>query len=506
MHDYQHNGRHAAMPNARVLKFLLIQTGTYEDAMVRPYTLGLNSNPTAIDMLKESTRNGQIVNPGALSDVAGTLLTQQAMPEGMCHIPNNWNTPRLRFFIEIEYNATNLTRQRQILTGYTDHGDVSSLMGSTVNFDPQMRVYFNNTVTLRDSFMRAVDGSTSYRTTMADDSQILRAGGDTYSNLQGQGYSSGNVHALRPEDLFAGQAASVSVMARGGGQILDTRSSFAMGARKSTRDNTVPSRYLAKCITALGQAYSHTDMENTPPTAVWNSAFATVREQQMTTDLFFGILSNRTQYSQQGYVTYYELCGLLPGLDDQAQYLRPGSMRQTTESYQRGRHEHWAGTGTETLYAARLTSAIPGIMIENMMTKIGFFATNRTVDGKFTIDYHENSVGSFTDGIDLTMFLQRFEMTVILEVLNTLTQNSLIDIEVNMFIDLLGETFISVGVGGAPAVQFTAPTFCDALFAPVMTLNPQYVSDMGEDIGTLVSFIDTPNPQFGMGQGNPGHF
>ena len=504
MHDYQPQGQHAQMPNARVLKFLLIQTGTYEDPMMRPYTLSVDNS--SVDLMRESTRNGQIVTASALSDVAGTVLQQQATPEGMCHIPNNWSERRLRFFIEIEYNANNVTRQRQILTGYTDHGEVSSLMGSSVNFDPQMRVYFNNTVTLRDSFMRAPDGSASYRTTMADDSQILRAGGDAYSNLSGQGYAAGNIYALRPEDLFAGQSAALSILSRGGGQMMDTRASFALGARKSTRDNAIPSRYLAKCITALGQAYSHTDVADSPSSAVWNSAYSAVREQQMTTDLFFGTLNNRTNYSQQGFITYFELCGLLQGLDDQAQYLRPGSMQQTQESYQRGRHEHWAGSGTETLYASRLCSSIPGIMIENMMTKVGFFATNRTVDGKFAINYYENSVGSFTDGIDLTQFLQRFEMTMIFEVLNTLTHNSMIDIDISMVIDLLGETYISVAIGGAPAIEFTAPTFCDSLFAPVMTLNPQSVNDIGEDIGTLVTFINTPEPQFGMGQGNPGHF
>lgn len=513
MHMYQNNQPHGVasaqagfISGIRVLKFLLIETGTYEDAMVRPYSLGVNSATNAVDLLRESTRNGQIVTPGTLSDVAGTLLTQQAMPEGICHIPNNWDNRRLRFFIEIEYGATNTTRQRQILSGYTDHSEISTLTGSNVNFDPRMKVFFNNTVSLRDSFLRAPDGSASYRTTMADDSQILRAGGDVYTDHTGQAFSAGNVYALRPEDLFAGQSASMSVMARGGGQILDTRASFALGARKSTRDNAIPSRYLAKCITALGQAYSHTDVDSQPATAVWNSAFSAVREQQMSTDSFFGVLNNRTNYAHQGFVTYYELCGLLEGLDSVAQYMRPGSMAQTQESYQRGRHEHWNGSGSETLYAARLTSSIPGIMIENMMTKVGFFATNRTVDGKFAINYYENSVGSFTDGIDLAPFLQRFETTMVLEVLNTLTSNSTIDIEISMIIDLLGETYISVGIGGAQPVEFTAPTFCDSLYAPLMTINPQSVNDLGEDLGTLVSFINTPSPQFGYGQGNPAHF
>lgn len=496
----------SANNGARVLQFLLIETGTYEDAMLRPYTTNVSNEANTIGLLQESTMNGQIVTAAALSDVAGRILTQQTEAEGICAIPNTWSERRLRFFMEIESGATDLTRQRQILTGYTDYSGLSNLTGAQVHFDPRMRLYFNNTISLRDSKFRAADGSYAFRSTMADDSQLLRSGSDVYANANGTFMDANNTFALRPEDLMAAQAAGVSVMQRGGGDVWDTRASFAMGVRKSSRDNGIPSRYLAKSLTALGQAYQQSDVANEPSTAVFNLAYGALREQSMHADRFFSILNNQTQYAHNGYITYQELCALVPNVDAVAQYLMPGSVTQRQESYERGRHEHWHGTGTETLFASRLCSSIPGVMIENMMTRIGFTTSNRTVDGRFALQFFEGAVGSFTQGIDMQPFLARFETTVVLEVLNTLTSNNLIDIDIDMVIDLLGETQVSISIAGAPKVHFTQPTFCDALFAPVMTINAQFVNNIGEDLHTLTTFMDTPAPQFGLGQNNPSFF
>lgn len=488
----------------RVLQMILIETGTYEDAVIRPYTTNLSQENNAVELLREATNYGQIVTPGVIAGLASSVLTQTANPEGICAIPNNWTERRLRFFMEIEMNSTNMTRNRQLITGYTDYVGFSALSGSAVNFDPRMQLYINNSVLLRDSmFADPATGARAFRSTVADDSQILRGG--YVANMNGQIQDAHNTFALRPEDLMGVQAANLQVMQRGGGDVWDTRASMVQGARKSHRDNGIASRYLAKTITALGQAYSNTDVDNEPSSAVYNQAFTAVQEQKMYHDNFFATLNNRTQYQHTGSVTWSELCQLFQGLDDVATLVRPGSTQQVSEQYQRGQMEHWYGTTTETLFASRLMAAVPGIMIENMMTRAFFTATNRTANGQFVIQFGEDSVAGFTNGIDLTGFMTRFEATLIQEVLATLTQNNLIDIDLSMFVNIMGETRISISIGGAPYVDYAAPSFCDALFSPVVTLNAQSITDIGADIDRLVSFINVPAPNFGVGAGNPGY-
>lgn len=476
----------------QVLKFFLIETGSYDDVMLRPYTTKLDNESNAVNQLQEATRGGQIITAGALAGVAGNILTQQAQPEGFATIANGWSERRFRFYLELELNKTALTRNRQIISGYTDHVGVSNLTGSSINIDPNMQLMFNNTVLLRDTMTRgAVDGAPSYQTTVADDSQILRGG--YAANTQGQIQNNLNTFGMRPEDVFGLQAAGTTVMNHGGGPVADMRMTFATGTRKSTRDNGIPSRYLAKSLSSLNMAYSQTDTAHNPASAVFGQAFGAVREQGMYSDEFFSVLQNRaSNFTSHGMVSYLELCHILPDADHNATVFRAGSMRQQSENYTRGQAEHWGGTDTATLFASRLMASVPGALIENMMTSIFFTATNQTRDGKFVVTFQGESVQGFTQGLDLTGYLQRFEQTLVLEILNTLTNNSLIDINISVGIDIMGETRLWVSVGGEPAVEFVAPSFCDALYSPVMTINLQSVEGIGQDIDRLVQVMALP--------------
>jgi hypothetical protein len=357
-----------------------------------------------------------------------------------------------------------------------------------------MNFYFNNTVLLRDTMMRAPDGSAQFRTTVADDSQILRGG--YAANLQGQVQNNMNTFGMRPEDIFGLQAAGVTVMNHGGGQVADMRMTFATGTRKSTRDNGIPSRYLAKSLSSLSNAYTQTDNSNNPNTAVFSQAFGAVQEQGMYSDEFFGTLTNRaSNFTTHGSVTYMELMTIVPNLDNEAKVFRAGSMQQAQENYSRGQAEHWGGTDLATLFASRLVSSIPGVLIENMMTSLFFTATNQTTDGKFVVDIKGESVKGFTQGLDLSGYLGRFENTLVLEILNTLTNNSLIDINISVWIDITGETRLWIGVGGDPQVEFVAPSFCDALSSPIMTITAESVQNIGMDIDRLVQVMAMPQIQ-----------
>ena len=395
-----------------------------------------------------------------------------------------------------------MTRNRQILTGYTDYVGMSSIMSGSVSLDPNMRIYFNNTVMLRDSMMTSPSGAKSFRTTVADNSQLLRP--DALANLQGHMAPPQHTYCLRPEDLMGAQAANLQILQMGGGSVFDSRASIVQGVRTSHRDNGIATRYLAKSIQALGNAYTHVAHHNAPTSAVFNQAFLAFQEQQMYADQFFMQLNNRTNYQVAGFVTWAELCAVLPDADSICTVIRPSTPQQRAEQYQRGQLEHWQGSGLETSIANRLVSAVPGVMVENMLTCVFFSATNRTTDGRFAIEMHKDSIRSFTRGLDLSSYLARFESTLVGEILNTLTQNNLIDLDISVGIDFQAETRISVSISGGPSISFGGPIFCDALYTPVVTLNPQTLTDMGSDIDTLVSLINVPGPMFGVGANNPG--
>ena len=77
------------------------------------------------------------------------------------------------------------------------------------------------------------------------------------------------------------------------------------------------------------------------------------------------------------------------------------------------------------------------------------------------------------------------------EVLRGLSSNNMIDFEISMTVDVLGETHISISMAGGPKYDYVTPSFCDALMAPVLTNNNDNLRAIGNDIEQLVSNIGT---------------
>ena len=80
-----------------------------------------------------------------LAGIAGSIVKPTAQTCGMVDIPQGWGGDRLRFCMEVEITSHAGGRTLEYITGYTD------TMGATLtgNIDPQMRLFINNTVTIK---------------------------------------------------------------------------------------------------------------------------------------------------------------------------------------------------------------------------------------------------------------------------------------------------------------------------------------------------------------------
>jgi hypothetical protein len=82
----------------------------------------------------------------------------------------------------------------------------------------------------------------------------------------------------------------------------------------------------------------------------------------------------------------------------------------------------------------------------------------------------------------------------------------MIDFEITMTVDVLGETHVTVSMQGGPKYDYVTPSFCDALMAPVLTNNNANLAAIGNDIEQLVSNIGTvygsPQPIYTGGGSN----
>lgn len=480
----------------RVLKAVFGQTGTYNDIFMRPYQTHLNDR-SMINQFQEATQQGRNINPVGVSSAVGHFLKPSNEYIIDIKAPNGWDTPRLRFLIELEYVSPfdgNLTRT--YLQGYTSHLGVNP---ATESIDRDMILYFNNVLVLNEQ---------RYSTPYGPQSSFVPA--QSYQLLNPTGcMTQSQTHTMRPMDLFMNMG--VNSMMGGMEDVQDYRSTFAMSPIKnSKRSYGVPGRYVSEILNKYTQASTSAQLDISDVRSHHEvdsgslDALGEQREYSMASNMcslpdvmnnpfFLDLSSKISQFKDGGAVSYGELERTFPNITHQSKFQLNRQVMDITDKYgqhQRGQTEHWKGVDIETQWANTLAHSIPSLMMDLMLMQLGFTATNQTVDGTYDIRLATN-VASFTQGFDYTNHVQAFLTRLEHEVLRTLTSNTGIDFYLTMWVDVINDTRIHLTIAGGYTREFVVPSFCDGLFSPVMTPQAEHLNGVSSDFNALMSSIGT---------------
>jgi len=471
----------------KVAKFLIVQSNTYNDQMARPFTT--NVDQMMVNQFKEASHGGNYT-AGALAGVAGAIIRPQAESSTNIAIPNGWDQRRFRFNMEVELMSQFGASIRQVLTGYTDYPGATN---DGQGMDPNMRVYFNNSITLQSSVQMSQFGNVETMR-VADASHVL------FPNA-GRRFSGSevNMQSMRPEDVMA----AISTQALADPNVVDFRTSMGTSdIKKSRRGNALPAEYMAKTITAIDQAHRLSESVS-DHVSVYENARNDVRESLVSQDVFLAVLNQHTQYRYNGFVTYGELCTLFPEIESVRTMLMPGKTQQAAMVPGRGGSEFWHVPTNETVIATILSHSIPAIMMDCMLTKIVFLATNQTLNGQPDVQIRD--AGSFTTGVDMGPYLERFQRRLVTEVLSDITRNNMFGINIAMTCNILGDTMVQVALNGGHAVDYVTPSFCDSLTAPIITSDPLGLTTIAHDVELLYSNLTggAPMNQYSPQAGHP---
>lgn len=479
----------------RITRLLFTETGTYNDMALRPYQA--YADVPLLNAMKEATHGGTNLQPSVLAGIAGSVLRPATQSMGAVSIINNWDTPRLRFLMEVVHTDSLLGESVQYLTGYTDHVGVNWQTGS---IDPRMQLYINNSIQTRRILETTAVG-TMNRQAVVSAAQLLS--GEYTPDFR-------NVHqntfTMRPQDVFMTMGASV--LREHNSHIIDTRQAFSAGNLKlSARSNTSAPSYLSRVMkgyrTAMQTADTTDDMA-----LMMEKAVGVVPEPTLSTDPFLGLAQRRhTALLEHSWISYGELLGISPELDHIVTLVARKNSPYMMH-HERGQSERWEGTTHETILATVLSHSVPSLMMDLMLTKLAFLVTNQTLDGSFQIQFAHAT--GFAQGVDLTPYLQLFEQRLVTEVLRDLTHNNQLGVSLSLQFDILGDTVLDISVNSGPVIRYVTPSFCDALMAPVITNNSQNLHALANDISTLVENLEVDHsvrhnqysPQF---QGPPGY-
>lgn len=462
------------MSNMVVTRLILAETGTYNDMALRPFQSNVNGE--VVRQMQEATRGGTMLQPSNLAGLAGSVVRPSSEAQGVVSIEQGWSAPRFRFMMEVRHTPFAGGETVQYLTGYTDHVGVSH--GG--HLDPNMRLYFNNSIMTRVVTEYTPAGHIN-RQTVSDASHIITGNYAPDFNTMHR-----TAHTMRPEDVFGTMNTfRLRDVIDDPNDLFDTRTTFAQGTmKKSRRSNGAAPTYLSRLMSTWGNTLAGADT-NASEGEIYARAAGDVREGLISQDTFLNVLQMNTSLQEGSSITYNELNMISPGLDDRTQVIMStGAVRTTTlQNHHVGQTEHWGGTTNETIVATIMAHSVPAIMMDLMLTKVAFMVTNQTLNGQYDVSIL--GMASFAEGIDLTPYGNAFQSRLINEVMVDLTQNNMIGVQIQGQVDVLGESRFSISFNGGPFIEYAVPSFADALMAPIITNNADNLRILASDVEAL---------------------
>lgn len=462
-----------------ITKLLFCPTGTYGDQFLRPFYLGDNVDFQSMSILQEVTKGGRNINPGVLAPFSGQLLRPKADIMTGIQIANGWGEQRLRFMMEVHSKAMGANLISYV-TGYTDYPGYHRTGNNEVVFDKNMKLYFNNTVTLQHSQYDAGHGN-AVRSTVVDSSHLLFGKYNPSFNAD----QSQVAMSTRPEDIFSIMEVS---MQSGGEPYSDGRLLFAdLLPKKSRRSNELTNVYMSSILSNYRDSVTNAMGGMSSPAEAMSFAIGNVAESVINEDPLFHAICKTLNFNEDGSITYGSLCQVSPGLDFVAG-VTGGESKYVQQSHVAGQTASLSSATPECLAATTVAREVPAIMSELMLTGLMFTATNDTIGGEYVVEISPNYL-SFAQ-MDMTRYIEMFKQRLVGSVLQGLSNNRMTRFSMQVQVDMFGETYVNISLNGGPLTPHCFTGFADALTAPVMSYNQEAVFGLVKDFDSVANNLD----------------
>lgn len=464
----------------RIAKLILQESGTYNPMFSRPYQTHVTNETLSNITRRVEDARGTKVTGALFAGAASEMITPSATPGGVIPIPMGWSDRRIRFMMEVNVVTSSGSEMIYYFQGYTSHLGV----GSQGSVDPQMDFILNSYVRVSRTLMQTPYGSTM-RDTITETAHIVN--GSIVNQVSDVG-----VYTMRPQDIFIGiqngyLENAYSTMPNGG-SLNDTRIKMTGDSLRSNRSNNLASSFIAKVVDSYQTGKQLLDFGQ-GDNDIYGRCHSITAEPSAYENIFIRALSNVKGTHCTTTFKYEDLRSIDPNIDNVTKYLTLGNTAMT-QLHQAGQTAHWSGTDRETLAATILSNAIPAIMMDLMLTKVYFRATNHDIGG--LINTVIIDVASFTNA-DLTPNLEMFKHRLDKEVLFDLTYGNQFMFTLEMNVDLFGETRITLQFDSSPAVSYTTPSFCDSLLTPIITMNKDNFFGVVHDFEVLMNNLPNDN-------------
>lgn len=478
----------------KVIKATFFETGTSPDMVSHSMTTQID--PGAYNLFSERTREGQILSQEVLAGLAGQIIRPDANAERQIHLPNGAQNVRYRFLFVVG-NPEALNSSMYYYSGYTD---IVGFSMASKNFDPHMRLYFNNVVVVNQVMKPGPNGPVPqvnviecnhliHPATLGADAQMFA----TTFNPQGGFGVANQPTSLRPTDLMLHLSSKNKAHQMGatmGQQFVDSRT--AIDLCKSNRTNTVPSYYLNK--TAEGLLYGMNTAAHNPesgPHSPYDSAVGRVEENNVFADRFFSLLAHDYGYHQNGFITWSDMCRAHNELLAQGvTYMvnRAQAQQQDIFISNRGDYDTMVGDRRpQTMLVNQIMQSLPGTLISSLMSFARVHVTNMNPGGQLMVTITDPmsyvNLGSQYLISKIPYLEQRLQSIVFSDI----GFNQYIPFDAWFTIDVFGESYVRIAFNGDPNyTPYSFASYCDAMSSMIVSTNGQALGKISNDLDFLI--------------------
>jgi hypothetical protein len=460
----------------RITKLLIHETGTYNPQYRRPYDTRMETN--TINIFTDALCDVNRYTPGAIGGLANKFISPSATPEKQLTITNGWGERRLRFLMEVTYNSHLGEGPKEIILGYTEFNGISMER----RIDPNMRFYVNSIMETRTTTMHGPTGSYSQNGIISGSHVIVDNGWEG-------AYTKDRDQNMRPTDVYTAMT-RLQLHGLDQGDIYDTRAISSNRAIKSNRSNASAANYVSKIFNGYSTAVRESAF-GAGEHSIMDAARNKVPEASAPDDPFLSAIMNiRGDPALGNTFTINDLKRLDPNVGNVITAITTSHQTQAITHYA-GQTADWGASTIEVSNATILSQSVPGLLMDVALMRIVFKSTNRVVGGGVVttlMDAQGFSAGDLSN--QLAVFVSRLES----EILRDISYNNAIDFAIEMHLDMLGETKVSISMGGGPFYDFVTPQFADALMTPVISGINDRVMTVAHDFQLLSEHLVDNHP------------
>ena len=471
------------MQNKRIeiVSLTMARSGTYGSQYRRPFTT--NGQGHVINQFQE--RYDQVGAEGfkasdqLFAGISGEFMRPQAAPESQILIPNDWNTERYYYTMEVIVHNQLSGSTREVIQGYTSYTDPSH--GG--HFDPNMQFFINSITTLRNTRM-------NQHGHWANVPQVV----DSYHILANNAYSGpgsllgDNPHknlSMRPQDVVGAIQTQPMVTS----DLVDLRSGSTSVPKLSARENSLSSNYTGKMVGSYAMAASKSMSEQSRQ--IMSDTYGMLSGTKgINSDEFIRTISGMNNTSVSNFFTYNDLMRVDHTLDQRCHVLTAAPVVKLHNGLEAPVSEHnfshWGGSDAETVAATILSNSLPSLMVEFGLRHLVIQASNFSGRPMIQIPFALPLVNEMQLSPQNVALL---EHRIQQELMDDISMRGAIAYDVFCNIVLTEYSQITVQLDNGPQVMFSAPTFADALCAPVLTAHNEHINEVAFDFNNLMSSL-----------------